>query len=139
MLSKHLLLSYIFITITPTPWWLSGKESGCKAGNKRDVGLIPGLGRCPGEGNGNPLQYSCLGNSMDRGVWWATVNGVAKSWTWLSNKTTTTTYYIAIIDITWTKEKNSQCFNFYFNNFTNTKYVYKFLKFEFILLQVTAL
>ena len=40
---------------------------------------IPGLGRSPGEGNGNPLQYSCLENSMDRGAWWATVHGVAKS------------------------------------------------------------
>ena len=45
------------------PWWLSGKESACSAG---DLGLIPGLGRSPGEGNGNPLQYSCLENSMDR-------------------------------------------------------------------------
>ena len=81
MLSKHLLLLYIFITITPTPWWLSSKESSCNAGDERDVGLIPGLGRSPGEGNGNPLQYSCLGNPMDRGVWWATVHGVAKRWT----------------------------------------------------------
>ena len=45
-----------------------------------DEGLIPRLGRSPGEGNGNPLQYSCLGNLMDRGAWWATVHGVAKSW-----------------------------------------------------------
>ena len=43
-----------------------------------DAGSIPGLGRCPGEGNGNPFQYLCLGNSMDRGAWWATVHGVAK-------------------------------------------------------------
>ena len=48
-------------------------------------GSIPGSGRSPGEGNGNPLQYSCLENSMDRGVWWATVQGVAKSQTRLSN------------------------------------------------------
>ena len=47
------------------PQWLSGKESSCNAG---DSGLIPGSGRYPGEGNGNPLQYSCLGNSMDRGA-----------------------------------------------------------------------
>ena len=45
------------------------------------VGKIPGLGRSPGEGNGNPLQYSCLENSMDGGAWWATVHGVTKSWT----------------------------------------------------------
>ena len=56
------------------PWWLSGKESTCNAGN---TGLIPGLGRSPGEGNGNPLQYSCLENPMDRGAWQATVHGVA--------------------------------------------------------------
>ena len=47
----------------------------------RDSGLIPGLGRSPGEGNGNPLQYSCLENSKDREDWWATVHGVAKSQT----------------------------------------------------------
>ena len=47
--------------------------------NARDVGSVPGWGRSPGEGNGNPLQYSCLGNSMDREAWWATVHGVAKS------------------------------------------------------------
>ena len=50
----------------------------------RDVGLIPGLGRFPGGGNGNPLQYFCLENSTDRGAWWATVHGVTKSWTQLS-------------------------------------------------------
>jgi len=42
------------------------------------MGLIPGLGRSPGDGNGNPLQYSCLGNPMDRGAWWATVHGLTK-------------------------------------------------------------
>ena len=49
------------------------------AGDERDVSLIPGLGRSSGEGNGNPLQYSCLGNPMNRGAWWATVHGVAKN------------------------------------------------------------
>ena len=49
----------------------------------RDVGLIPGLGRSPGGGHGNPLQYSCLENPMDRGAWRATVRGVAQSWTGL--------------------------------------------------------
>ena len=57
------------------PWWLSGKEPICQAGDK---GLIRGLGRYPGEGNGNPLQYSCLGNAMNREVWQATVHGVTK-------------------------------------------------------------
>ena len=46
--------------------------------NAGDVGSIPGSGRSPGEGNGNPFQYSCLGNLVDRGAWWATVHGVAK-------------------------------------------------------------
>ena len=50
------------------------------AGDAEDVGLIPGLERSPGGGHGNPLQYSCLKNSMDRGVWWAIVQGVTKSW-----------------------------------------------------------
>ena len=49
--------------------------------NAGDAGSIPGSGKSPGEGNDNPLQYSCLGNSMDRGAWWATVHGVAKSQT----------------------------------------------------------
>ena len=55
-----------------------GKESACDA---EDLGLIPGLGRSPGEGNGNPLQYSCLENTMERGAWWAIVHGVTKSQT----------------------------------------------------------
>ena len=54
------------------------------AGDSRDAGLIPGLGRSPGERNSNPLQYSCLENPMDRGAWWATVHGVSKSQTRLS-------------------------------------------------------
>ena len=55
---------------------------------REDLGSIPGLGRSPGEGNGNPLQYSCLENSMDGGAWWATVLGVTKGQTRLSNITT---------------------------------------------------
>ena len=54
--------------------------------NAGDVGLIPGLGRFPGKGNSNPLPYFCLGNPMDRGVWWATENGVAKNWTQLNDQ-----------------------------------------------------
>ena len=57
------------------------KESSCNAGATGDVGSIPGLGRSPGGGHGNPLQYSCLENSTDRGAWRATVHRVAKSWT----------------------------------------------------------
>ena len=57
--------------------------------NVGDLGLIPGLGRSPGEGNGYPLQYSGLENSMDKGAWRATAHGVAKSWTWLNDFTFT--------------------------------------------------
>ena len=60
------------------PWWLMVKNSPANARDTRDIGLIPGLGRSPGVGNDNPLQYSCLENSMDRGVWWATIHGMAK-------------------------------------------------------------
>ena len=60
------------------------KASACNAG---DLSLIPGLGRSPGEGNGNPLQYSCLENPMDGGAWWATVHGVTKSQTQLRDFT----------------------------------------------------
>ena len=61
------------------PGGASGIESTCKAGDTRDMGSIPGSGRFPGEENGNPLQYSCLGNSTDRGAWWAMICGVAES------------------------------------------------------------
>ena len=63
-----------------------GKESAC---NVEDLGSIPGLERSPGEGNGNPLQDSCLGNTMNQGAWQATVHGVEKSWTGLNDQTTT--------------------------------------------------
>ena len=62
-----------------------GKESACNAGATGDTNLIPGSGRSPGEGNGNPLQYSCLENPMQRGTCPATVHRVLKSWTRLSN------------------------------------------------------
>ena len=55
----------------------AGKESTCNAGDAGDLGSVPGLGRSPGVGNGNPLQYSCLENSMDRGTWRATVHRAA--------------------------------------------------------------
>ena len=64
------------------PGGSDGKESSCNAG---DLGLIPGLGRSPGIGHGNPLQYSCLESSMDRGPWWATVHWITKSRTQLSD------------------------------------------------------
>ena len=64
------------MTLLGFPGGSEVKASACDAG---DLGLIPGLGRSPGEGNGNPLQYSCLENPMERGTWWAIEHGVAKS------------------------------------------------------------
>ena len=61
------------------PGGVSGKEPACNVGDRRDGGLIPGSGRSPREKHGNPLQYSCLENCMDRGDWWAIVHGVAKT------------------------------------------------------------
>ena len=78
-------LCYMYFT-TGFPSGSDSEESACRAG---DMGSIPGLGRSPGEGNGIPLQYSCLGNPMDRGAWWAAVHGVTNSQTWLSNFTFT--------------------------------------------------
>ena len=71
---------YTFCSSYPTG--SDGKESACHAG---DLGLIPGSGRSCGEGNGNPLQYSCLNNSIDRGAWQVTVLGVAKNQTRVSD------------------------------------------------------
>ena len=62
----------------------SGKEPICPCRRQTDTGLIPELGRSPGGGNGNPLQYSCLESPMDRGAWWAIVHRVTKNWTQLS-------------------------------------------------------
>ena len=61
------------------------KISPASSRDAKDTGSIPGLGRSPGVGNGNPLQYFCLGKPMDRGVWWATVHGVSKSLKQLNN------------------------------------------------------
>ena len=69
-----------------------GKESTCSAGDTGDAGSFPGLGRSPGGENGNPLQYSCLENPMDRGAWWASVQSVVKSGTWLSMQDATYMY-----------------------------------------------
>ena len=73
------LIFFLLKAISPIesfPGGSDGKESACHVG---DPGLIPGSGRSLGEGNGNPLQYSCLEISMDRGAWWAIVQGVTKS------------------------------------------------------------
>ena len=77
-------MSVVYSVMVGLPRWLSGRESAWHAG---DVGLIPGSGRCPGEGNGSPLQYSWLGNPMDKGAWQATVHGVARvEHDWLSSR-----------------------------------------------------
>ena len=68
------------------------KGSAYSVGDREDVDLIPGSSRSPGGGRGNPLQYSCLENPMDRGGWWAAVHGGSKSWTQLSNWACTQTY-----------------------------------------------
>ena len=84
--TQQLIFSYTCFKGFP-----GGSEGKASAYNAGDLGSIPGLGRSPGEGNGNPLQYSCLENPMDGGAWGATVHGVAKSRTRLSDFTTTTT------------------------------------------------
>ena len=65
------------------PWWFIGKESACQCSKFKFDPWVER--RSPGEGNGNPLQYSCLENPMDRGAWWAIVHGVAKNWIELSD------------------------------------------------------
>ena len=75
-------MNKIIIDYMEFPGGSDGRASVYNAG---DLGSIPGLGRFPGEGNGNPLQYFCLENSMDRGASWATIHGVAKSQTLLSD------------------------------------------------------
>ena len=76
-LKGHLAKKFAFGT---SQMALVGKNPPAKAVDVRDVGLIPGLGRSPGEGHGNPLQYSCLKSFMDRGALWAIILGVAHNW-----------------------------------------------------------
>ena len=78
---------YIIYTLSCSGRFPGGSDGKASACNTGDPGSIPGSGRYYGEGNGNPLQYSCLENSMDGEAWWATVHGVAKSWTRLSDFT----------------------------------------------------
>ena len=75
VLYEHICFVFIYSYFLH-PRWFSSKESTCNAGDKSS---ISGLGRSPGEGSGNPLQYPCLVNLMDRGAWWATVRGAAES------------------------------------------------------------
>ena len=73
-----LIHGYNHVLLYLHPGGSDGKASAC---NAEDLGSVPGLGKSPGEGNGNPFQYSCLENSTDGGAWWATVHGVTKSQT----------------------------------------------------------
>ena len=75
------------------------KNLPANAGDVRDTGSLPGLGRSPGEGHGNPLQFSCLQNPMVRGAWWATVHRVAQSWTRLKQQSTQHTYNITTLEV----------------------------------------
>ena len=76
----YLYILYAINNIIWTSWVvLVVKNLPANAGDIRDAGSIPGLGRSPGGGHGNPLQYSCLKNPMDRGAWWAMVHGVSQS------------------------------------------------------------
>ena len=84
-----LCASWICVAISFPVDFPGGSDGKASAYKVRDPGSIPGLGRSPAEGNGNPLQCSCLENPMDGGAWWATVHGVAKSWTRLSDFTFT--------------------------------------------------
>ena len=77
---ENIVYKYIYIEYGGFPGSSDGKESTCNAG---DLGLIPGLGRSPGDGNDNPLQYTCLENFISRGAWRATVHGATKSRTQL--------------------------------------------------------
>ena len=79
--SKHLIAFFFFDGVSQVV--LVVKNPPPNAGDVRDMGLIPGLGKSPGRGYGNPLQYFCLENPMDRGAWQATVHGVAKNQTGL--------------------------------------------------------
>ena len=77
--------SYLILTVLLFSGFSDGSVVKNLPANAEDVGLITGLERSPGEGDGNPHQYSCLGNSMNRRAWWATVHGVAKSQVRLSD------------------------------------------------------
>ena len=108
----HWTLELFLVTVyLVLPWWPRGKESACSAGGARDMSLISRSGRSPGGGHGNPLQYSCLQNPMDRGAWWATVHGVAKSWTrpkWLSTHVHTVYLGIEGKSLKWENQPSSR-------------------------------
>ena len=98
------------------PQWLRGKKSACNAGDAGGMSLIPGSGRSPGRGHGNPLQYSFWENAMDRGAWQATVHGVAKSCTWLKWLSTHPPIYHTI-QKSWILKSQWLDVNFWFHYF----------------------
>ena len=87
-MSVHIIHVLLFTAPTGVYTGLPGgsvvKNPPANTGDEEDTDSVPGLGRTPGGGNGNPLQYSCLGDPTDKGAWWATVHGVAKNQTQLS-------------------------------------------------------
>ena len=115
--------AYIFFDISYSPWWASQvtlmvKNLPANAGDKRDAGSIPGWGRAPGGGHSNPLQYSRLENPMDRGVWWAMVHRVTKSWTHLHSPWTTSIILLVSLlvnEISWYMTNIHLCVSYCFN------------------------
>ena len=79
----------------------AGKESACQCRRHQRCGFNPCIRKIPGAENGNPLQHSCLENSMDKGAWWAAVSGVAKRWIWLSNWAQSTSFSSGVDDVSW--------------------------------------
>ena len=98
-----------------------GSEVKASARNAGDLGSIPGSGKSPGEGNGNPLQYSCLENPMDGGAWWATVHQVAKSRTRLSNFTSLKLYSVEFPEEGGCIQKNHNWHSFSKEGLTRSK------------------
>ena len=90
----------LFVIFVELPWWLRWLRICLNAG---DLNSIPGLGRSSGEGNGHPLQYSCLENSMERQAWWAAVHGITKSWTqqWLQHSLALYLLWVPVISNLW--------------------------------------
>ena len=89
-----------FCDLIGLPWCLSSKESTC---NAADAGSIPGLGRSPAVGNGNPLQYSYLGSPTERGDWWATEHVITESWTGFRDETATNTLLSMCVNLLFLK------------------------------------
>jgi len=101
--------SVYFFVLTQVKGFPSGSVVKNLPANTEDVGWIPGSGRLPRGGNGNPLQYSCLGNPINRGTWWATAYGVSKSQTWLSDWACTQNSWFISVNFCCT----TKCFSYF--------------------------